>query len=115
MIDVAASGTLMSKTADEAYNLIEEMTLNHYQWSNRRGQPKRVGGKFDADALTLLTPKMDAMTQGLHRLNVNAINSCAASPTCDRCGLLDHETMNYQVGNPFAPSPSEHVAYVNDF
>jgi len=29
IIDVAMGGTLMSKTEDEAYNLIEEMTLNH--------------------------------------------------------------------------------------
>jgi len=30
MIDVAAGGTLMSKIEEEAYNLIEEMTLNNY-------------------------------------------------------------------------------------
>jgi len=30
MIDAAAGGTLMSKTEEEAYNLIEEMTLNNY-------------------------------------------------------------------------------------
>jgi len=34
MIDAAAGGTLMSKTEEEAYNLIEEMALNNYQWSN---------------------------------------------------------------------------------
>jgi len=28
-IDAAAGGTLMNKTKDEAYNLIEEMTLNN--------------------------------------------------------------------------------------
>jgi len=38
MIDVAASGTLTNKMEDEAYNLIEEMALNHYQWSNEHGQ-----------------------------------------------------------------------------
>jgi len=37
MIDAAAGGTLMSKTEDEAYNLIEEMTLNNYQWSHECG------------------------------------------------------------------------------
>ena len=31
MIDMAAGGTLMSKTKDEAYNLIVKMTLNNYQ------------------------------------------------------------------------------------
>jgi len=34
MIDAAAVGTLMSKTKEEVYNLIEEMALNNYQWSN---------------------------------------------------------------------------------
>jgi len=29
-IDVVAGGTLMSKTEDEAYNLIEETTLNNF-------------------------------------------------------------------------------------
>ena len=71
MIDVAAVGTLMSNTEDEAYNLIEKMALNNHQWSNEGGQPKRAGGKFDIDALTLLTTKMDAMTQSIDRLNVN--------------------------------------------
>jgi len=32
----------------------EEMALNNYQWSSERGQPKRVGGKYDIDTLTLL-------------------------------------------------------------
>ena len=53
----------MSKTEEEAYNLIEEIALNNYQWSSERGQPKRVRGKYDIDALTLLTAKMDAITQ----------------------------------------------------
>jgi len=34
-IDAAAGGTLMSKREDEAYNLIEEMTLNNFQWSTK--------------------------------------------------------------------------------
>jgi len=34
MNDAAAGGTLLSKTEEEAYNLIEEMALNSYQWSN---------------------------------------------------------------------------------
>jgi len=34
MIGAAAGGTLMSKTEEEAYNLIKEMALNNYQWSN---------------------------------------------------------------------------------
>ena len=70
MIDAAAGGTLMSKTEEEAYNLIEEMALNNFQWSSERTQPKRVGGKFELDAITLLTAKMDAMTQKLSLIHI---------------------------------------------
>ena len=80
MIDAAAGGTLMSKTEEEAYNLIEEMALNNFQWSSERTQPKRVGGKFELDAITLLTAKMDATTQKLDKLNVHAVDSCAPTP-----------------------------------
>jgi len=91
------------------------MALNNYQWSNERGEPTRVGGKFDVDALTLLIVKMDAMTQKLDRLNVSTVNLCAPTPSCDRCDSHDHVTENCQVWNPFDPSAVEHVAYVNNF
>jgi len=34
IIDAVAGGTLMSKTEDEAYNLIEKMVFNNFQWSS---------------------------------------------------------------------------------
>jgi len=46
IIDAMIGGTLMSKMEHKVYNLVQEMTLNNYQWSNERGQPKGVGGKF---------------------------------------------------------------------
>jgi len=61
-IDATVGGTLMNKTEDEAYNLIKEMTLNNFRWSNKRGQPKPVGGKLEVDVLILLNAKIDAMT-----------------------------------------------------
>ncbi|GKV44611.1 hypothetical protein SLEP1_g51775 [Rubroshorea leprosula] len=36
MLDAAAGGSLMSKHADEGYNLIEEMASNSYQWGRRK-------------------------------------------------------------------------------
>jgi len=64
-IDAAAGVTLMNKTEDEASNLIKEMALNNFQWSTKRDQPKQVGGKLKVDVLTLLSAKVDAMTQKL--------------------------------------------------
>jgi len=91
--------------------LIEEMKLNNCQWSSEHSQPKRVGGKFDIDALTLLPAKIDAMTLKLDRLNVNVVNSCASSPTCDKCGSYDHGTVNCQVGIPL-PLPPMSMLYM---
>jgi len=43
----------------------------------RKRPAKRVRGKLKVDALTLLSAKVDAMTQRLVRMNVNAVNSSA--------------------------------------
>jgi len=112
-IDATAEGTLMTKTEDEAYNLIEEMTLNNFQWSTERAQPRRVGGKLEIDAITLLSAKVDTMTKRLDQMNVNAVSSSAASP-CEICGSIEHMSLNCQFGSPFSQDPNE-VNYVLNF
>jgi len=86
----------MSKTETEAYNLIEEMTLNNFQWSTEQGQLEWVGSKLEVDTLTLLSTKVDAMTQGLGRMNVNTVNSSSSSPG-EICGFIEHVTLNCKV------------------
>jgi len=87
IVDTATRGTLMGKIEDEAYNLIEEVALNNFQWSTERGQPKRVGRKLKVDALTLLSVKIHAVTQRLDQMNVTAVNSSAPFP-CEICGSV---------------------------
>ena len=64
-IDAAVGGTLMCKTKDEAFNLIEAMTFNNFQWSIELTQPKRVGGQLEVDTITLISTKVDAITKRL--------------------------------------------------
>jgi len=111
-IDVAAGGTLMSKTDDEAYNLIEKITLNNFQWSTKRGQPKWVRDKLEVDALTLLSAKVNAITQRLDQMNANVVNFSAPFP-CEICGSIEHVTLNCQTGSPFSQDPNE-VNYVQN-
>jgi len=110
---VVVGGTLTNKTEDEAYNLIKEMSLNNFQWSTERGQPKWVGGKLEVDALTLLSAKVDTMTQRLDCINVNAVNFSAPTP-CEICGSIEHLTLNCQVGSLFSQDSSE-VNYVQNY
>jgi len=103
----------MSKTEDEAYNLIQEMALNNFQWSTERAQPRWVGGKLEVYTFTLLSAKVDAMTKRLDELNVNVINSSAPSP-CEIFGSIEHISLHYQVGSPFPQGPDK-VNYVQNF
>ena len=41
-IDAAVGGTLMNKMEDEAFNLIEKMALNNFQWSTEEVNPSRL-------------------------------------------------------------------------
>ena len=65
-----------------------------------------VGGKLEVDALTLLFAKVNAMTQRLDRMNVNAVNSSAPSP-CEICGSIEHVALNCRVGIHFSQDPSQ--------
>ena len=94
-------GTLINKTEDEAYNLIEKMALNNFQWFTKRVRLKQVGGKLQVDALTLLSAKIDAMSQRLDRINVNAVKS-SVSPPCEIWGSIEHVTLNCQVRSSFS-------------
>jgi len=100
----------MSKTKDEAHDLIEEMTLNNFQRSTDRTQPKRVGGKLEINAITLLSAKVDAMTHRLDQMNVNAVNY-SALPPCKICGSIEHMTPNFQVGSPFPKALKKFIMF----
>ena len=50
------------------------------------------------------------MTQRLHRMNINAVNSSVPSPY-EICGSVKHVTLNCQVGGPFSEDPNE-VNYI---
>ena len=44
LLDTSARCALMSKSANEAYKLLEDMALNNYQWSSERATPKKMSG-----------------------------------------------------------------------
>ena len=63
-IDAAAGGALMDKPFQEAYELIENMAQNHYQWGSERtpvekSQPK--GGMHEVSNFDHMNAKVDAL------------------------------------------------------
>ncbi|KAJ4723309.1 DNA-directed DNA polymerase [Melia azedarach] len=112
MIDAAAGGALMSKTPDEAYQLLEEMASNNYQWPSDRSTQRKVVGVHEIDAITTLTAQVTTLSRQLGTLNVNAIQSRVQ--VCELCGG-NHASVNCQVGSPFASSSSEQANFVSNF
>jgi len=47
-VDAAKGGVLMNKNYKEAYALIEDMTQNHYQWTNERALTTPTPSKKEA-------------------------------------------------------------------
>ncbi|XP_062119053.1 uncharacterized protein LOC133832765 [Humulus lupulus] len=97
IIDVAAGGAFMSKSANEAYELLEEMEMNNYQWPIERGQPKKVAGIMELDAISMLTAQVVALTKQLQKTALpsqamqvhNLCELCGTTHPPNQCPALD--------------------------
>ncbi|XP_062085912.1 uncharacterized protein LOC133792019 [Humulus lupulus] len=59
IIDAAAGGAFMSKSANETYELLEDMATNNHQWLDERSTGViKVVGIHELDAITALTAQM---------------------------------------------------------
>ena len=54
IIDVVAGGALMSKNLEEARELLDEMSSNHYLWQSARGLTKKIAGVHEMDTLSAI-------------------------------------------------------------
>ena len=61
IIDATASGTLLSKTADEAHRLLEEMSSNNYQWPDEQTMAKKAVGIHEVDPIVSLSAQVSTL------------------------------------------------------
>jgi len=108
MIDAAAGGTIMRKTPEQAYELLDEMATNSYQWPTKRLPARRAAGLHNVDAITSLAAQMEA-------LNKKDGLQLPISDTCDFCGD-SHPNHECQIGNQVSSSsPSMQAHFVSNF
>ena len=50
-IDATSRGAFMDRTQDEAFDLLEEMAMNNYQWPSKRILLRNVVGSHDTEAI----------------------------------------------------------------
>jgi len=103
-VDAAVGGALMNKNYTEAYALIEDMSQNHYQWTNERAitastPSEKEAGMYEVSNYDHLAAKVDALTQKFEKLNVSAVTPTPASPPCEICGIFGHIGVDCQLGS----------------
>jgi len=75
IMDVVAIGALIGKEWDEAYELLEEMVPNSYQWQSDRAMPKKVAGVHELDAISGIYAQLALLTKKLDASNISAIQT----------------------------------------
>ncbi|XP_062103706.1 uncharacterized protein LOC133814808 [Humulus lupulus] len=118
IIDAAAGGAFMSKGADEAYELLEEMAMSNYQWPAERDTSQRkVAGVHELDAITTLTAQVASLTKQLQQNKISAqAQAIQMQSGCELCGgphLYEQCTVANMYGN--IPVDQAQVQAVGNF
>ncbi|XP_056169335.1 uncharacterized protein LOC130138641 [Syzygium oleosum] len=106
-IDAAAGGTLNNKSPEEAFDLLEEMAANSYQWPIERLSARKSSGIHEVGVNTTIVAEFAALNKKID--SVLKIQG----PTCEFCNG-SHASTECQVGNPFT-HPPENTNFVGNF
>ncbi|XP_073049675.1 uncharacterized protein [Primulina eburnea] len=68
-VDAAAGGTIFAKSPAQAYDLLEQMTINSYQWPSERSGVQRTTGIYAVDPITSLIAQVSALTTQIATMN----------------------------------------------
>ena len=61
IVDVAASCTLLSKTAEEAHRLLKEISANNFQWTGEHSMAKKATDIHEVDPIMSLSAQVSAL------------------------------------------------------
>ncbi|XP_057986668.1 uncharacterized protein LOC131171216 [Hevea brasiliensis] len=69
----------MEKIVGEALELLETITYHNYEWSNEKGDTRRIAKILEFDALSMINSQFDQLTKRLDRMQANVIRMKALS------------------------------------
>ncbi|KAG8488363.1 hypothetical protein CXB51_016383 [Gossypium anomalum] len=116
-MDAAAGGTLNNKTLEEAYEFIEEMSLNNYQWQVMRTKPTKAAGVFNLDAVTMLSNQVELLNKKIDGLygstQVHPVMRCDSNrgvhnPDYPPFNPSTEEEQAHYIGNNFKPQNNQY-------
>ena len=65
LIDASTGGAIMGKNEVEAYQILENIALNNYQWPIERVAPKKPTGVYHLDVFTNLVAQVPSLFKQL--------------------------------------------------
>ncbi|PON97897.1 hypothetical protein TorRG33x02_062120 [Trema orientale] len=68
IVNAAAGGALMGKSTNDAYELLEEMVANNYQWPSERVNPRRAASINEIEVIYSLTAQVNVLTKNLESM-----------------------------------------------
>ncbi|XP_062080468.1 uncharacterized protein LOC133785233 [Humulus lupulus] len=118
IIDAAVGGAFMSKSTNEAYELLQEMAMNNYNWPSER-ENKKVAGVLEVDHIAMHTAQIASLTKQIQQQNNSSDQAMQLQPapiSCDTCGGSLHfqqcpATSSYLVDD----IPLEQVQAIGNF
>ena len=117
MVDASAGGALLAKTFDEAYEILERISINSCQWSDVRGTKKKVKSVLEVDGVSTIRADLAMIANALKNVTVishqqppamepTAVVNQVTDEACVYCG----EDHNYE----FCPSNPASVFFVGN-
>ena len=92
----------MSKTTDQARQLLDEMASNNCDWPDERQAPVKIAGKYNVDPMLALTAQMAALTRQISELTTKGAPSSQEKAMATNVAFTEEEENSEQcqfVGN----------------
>ncbi|KAH9658480.1 hypothetical protein KPL70_023512 [Citrus sinensis] len=88
MVDASANGTLLSKSYNEVYEILERIANNNYQWpSTRQAAARGTVGVHNVDTLTALSAQVTSLTRMVKAMTTAPVTVNQISDvSCVYCG-----------------------------
>ncbi|XP_073283453.1 uncharacterized protein [Primulina huaijiensis] len=100
MIDAAACGNLLRKTAEEWYELLEEMVASSYHPQSERNNQRKNAEVHQVTEFSAIIAQLDVLNRKLYGLNMGGTAMRLQEIFCEKCGG-EHFVKDCQDGNPF--------------
>ena len=109
----------MGKNEVEAYQILENITLNNFQWPIERAALKNQAGVYDLDVFANLAAQVSSLSKQLQATQQKGSQVSAhmveeSSPSCDHCHGA-HSTSQCLMMNPMGELKIEQAQYLSKF